>query len=256
MDQLQKISLDLIDNPKIAMRSDFDDERLDELKRSMTEHGMIEPVVLRPVAGRYEVIAGHRRTRAARLLGWPTVDAKVIEADDSKTIALRLAENCDRADVNPVDEACFIGEVMLQHKLSAEQVSEMMKRSREWVNVRLAIFEMPDYMKNHLRLEKYPIGAALWLVQIRDEKTKVYYANFAAINGVSVNGAKSWYDATHAGDPEVLAKIREAQEQGEAPVVQKIYFECALCHKRSEADEVMPVQVCKNFICQSKEEKD
>ncbi len=193
METIQKISLDLIDDPKLAMRGNFDDEKLSELMASMKELGLVEPVVLRPVGDRYEVIAGHRRTRAARLLNWPNIEAKTIEADDATTLAMRLAENSDRADVNVVDEACFISEIILKYHYTVEQIAKAMRKSGHWIEVRLEIGTMPDYMQEHLRFGKYAIGAALWLNKIKNESTKKYYAFYAAINGVSITGAEKWY---------------------------------------------------------------
>src|SRR3990167_2975329 len=174
MEPLQKIPIDKIDDPYLAMRSEMDGLDMDELKASLRINGLIEPIIVRLLGERYEIIAGHRRTRAARLLGWAVIDSIVRVANDEETLSLRLAENADRTDVNIVDEACFIGEIMLRHKFTDEAVAEKMRRSVDWVKTRLAIFQMPKYMQEHLRLGMYSMGAALWIAKLEPETKRMY----------------------------------------------------------------------------------
>lgn len=193
MDQLQNLSLDLIDSPKLAMRAELDDEEMVELMASMKEFGLLEPIVVRKIEDRFEIIAGDRRTRAARLLGWPHIEAKIMVANEEEVLVLRLTENLQRKDIDPVDEACYIGEIMLKHKKTAEEMSTLLRRTQDWIDTRIEVFEMPDYIQVHLKQKKYPLGAALWINRIENESTKRYYANWAAVNGCTVAFAHRWY---------------------------------------------------------------
>ncbi len=243
MAEITLISLDLIDDPVIAMRTELDDEQLDELMASMKSEGLIEPVVLRPVGDRYEVIAGHRRTRAARLLNWPNVEAKIISATDDQTFAMRVAENLTRKDLDPVDEAQFLGETMLKYKKTDEELAYMINRRIEWVRERLEVFNMPDYIQAHLKLKKYPLGAALWIARITNENTRCTYANWAAVNGVSVQGAKRWHDLERAGDNRQPIKVEEIMDQNSgAPRVRNV-VPCAKCGRDAYMDESLSVWV-------------
>jgi ParB family chromosome partitioning protein len=190
--KVQKISLDLIDDPKIAIRSETDDESIDELMHDMREVGLIQPVVVRPIDNRFEVIAGHRRTRAARLLGWPTIEAKIVEVDDNMAFSMRVIENISRKDVDPVDEACFINEIMNRYKKSIDEIAQMVKRSRGWVEQRLNIFNMPAYLQEHLHYKKISLGVALALNKIIDEKDKRYYSDYAATQGAGIAIVNRW----------------------------------------------------------------
>ncbi len=244
-----KISLDLIDDPYIAMRSNLDDEQMDELKASMREHGLIEPVVLRKLGDRYEIIAGHRRSRAARLLGWATIEAKIMQADDRTALSLRLAENSDRADVNPVDEAVFIGDIMLKHNLTPQQIAEMMKRSISWIENRLAIFEMPDYMQDHVRTGRYSVGAALWIAKIRKEDTRKYYAHFAALNGVSIAGAQKWYLDLEAENFELNATTEQVSDGNISAPKFVTYVNCERCGEKEDIMKLRNVFVHSQGEC-------
>lgn len=237
------ISLDLIDDPKIAMRSDVDADEIDELKASMAKDGLLQPIVVRTVGERFEIVAGHRRTRAARLLQWPMIEAKVVVADDNLTLALRLTENLQRHNVDPVDEACFIAESMTANNLSVEQVCEILGRSKAWVEERLEVFSMPDYLQIPLKQKKIPLGAALWIGRIENEETKRQYATWAAVNGVSVAGAKMWYEnlkATNFVMPTTEVEIRD--DGGQVQQIRKV-ITCAACGNDCYLDEANSVWV-------------
>jgi len=237
MATLADISLDLVDDPEIQMRSELDTAELDELMTSMREVGLIEPVVLNKKGDRFEVIAGHRRVRAARLLQWPVISAKVEEMGDEQALALRIAENLTRTDVDPVDEATFVGEVMLRYKKSEREVAELLKRSVQWVKDRLEIFQMPPSIQQHLKYKKYPLGAAYWLMQIPTENEREYYANWAAIYSVSVAGAKQWALLARARrTPFVAGEVEIRDERGVVQVVRKV-VSCGICRKDVFLDE-------------------
>jgi len=249
MSTIQKISLDFIDDPMLAMRSDVDADNIEELMSDMTKVGLIEPIVVRPRGERFEVIAGHRRTRAARLLGWPEIEAKIVEADDDKALQMRLIENLSRHDVDPVDEASFIGEIILKYHYSENQISEKMHRSLQWVKDRMEVFELPDYIKQHLKLKKYPLGAGLWIGRIKNENAKIAHANWAAANGVSVAGAKCWHDMVLSSSENFNFQNIEIKDEGGQ--VQKIrtVTKCSACGGGLFLDEADSVFVHRNLKC-------
>lgn len=242
-----KVPLDLIEDPFIAMRSQTDDGDLDELMSSMREIGLVEPIVLRKVGDRYEVIAGHRRTRAARLLGWSVIEAKIVEANDEAAIAMRLAENISRKDVDPVDQACFIGEVMTRYNKTPDEMAKMLHHSHEWVNERIEVFNMPDYLQQFLRERRLPLGAALWINRIENERTRHYYAFWAAQNGASVAAAKAWHDQLAARSFEFHPDEQITIDPQTQTQRVRASTKCHLCGKDvflDEADNVFIHRVC------------
>lgn len=236
---VRDISLDLIDDPVVAMRENIDDEQMDELMVSMREIGLIQAITLNKVGDRYEVIAGHRRSRAARLLGWVSIKAEVLEVDSDTAFSMRIAENLIRKDVDPVDEASFVGEIMLKFHKSEAEVAKLLKRSEQWVADRVAVFEMPEYIQVHLKQKRYPLGAALWLARIPNENTRTTYANWAGANGVSVAGAKQWYDLEMARPEPFVAGEVVIQDNPGAPQVIRKTTKCAICKKDVFLDEAI-----------------
>ena len=249
MNEIKNVSLDLIDDPMLAMRSDVDADNIEELMSDMQKVGLIEPIVVRPTGARFEVIAGHRRSRAARLLGWPTIEAKIVEADDDKALQMRLIENLSRHDVDPVDEASFIGEIILKYHYTIEQIAEKMHRSLQWVKDRMEVFELPDYIKHHLKLKKYPLGAALWLGRIKNENAKIAHANWAAVNGVSVLGAKCWHDMILSSTANFNFQNIEIKDEGGQVQRVRSVIPCSACGKDVFLDEADSVFVHKSLKC-------
>lgn len=190
---VKQISLDLIDAPAIAMRTDVDGDDIQTLMQDMQEVGLIEPIVVRRRGDRYEIVAGHRRSRAARLLGWGTIEAKIIDATDEETLSMRLIENLSRHEVDPVDEAIYIGEIAQTHKMEPREIAEKLHRSEDWVLKRLEVFHMPDYLQDALKYKQIPLGAALWLNKIQDDRERRSYVVWCRVNGIKEAQAKQWY---------------------------------------------------------------
>ncbi len=225
----QFISLDLIDAPKIAMRTNVDGDDMENLMSSMRDIGLLEPIVARAVGERYEVIAGHRRLRAAKHLKWPTIEAKILVATDDECFVMRLAENLSRHDVDPVDEATYIGEIMLEKKMEAAQVAALLKRRVEWVEERLEVFHMPDYLQGYVKQKRVPLGAALWLNRIGNEKLRLHYSHWAGQHGVSVRGAKYWHDMWRAQPDVSNIATTDIKDEGGAIVRQAPTVICERC---------------------------
>jgi ParB family chromosome partitioning protein len=184
------IEISLIDDPERAMRSDLTEEGLKDLAESIRENGVIEPIVVRPRGNRYEVIAGHRRLAASWLAHRATIPCIIRDADDKETTILRVHENLIREDVNPVDEAKFIARTIRELGIGVDEFARMIHRSESYVMDRLAIDEMPEYMKEALSQGTLKLGAALALAQIEDEDTRYRWTLAAIRDGMSVRAAE------------------------------------------------------------------
>lgn len=126
-------------------RKNFDEEALETLAGSISQHGLIQPIVVRKGdAGFYEIIAGERRWRAAKLAGLTEVPVTVIEADDRKTAELSLIENIQREDLNPVEEARAYRALIDEYGLTQEEVAERISKSRSAVTNTLRLLDLPE----------------------------------------------------------------------------------------------------------------
>ncbi len=234
MTDIQNISLDLVDNPGIAMRSQHGEAGLDELASSIREIGIMQPVTLRAKAGRYEIIAGHRRCRAAKLAGLATVPAVLLEATDEDTERLKIHENLYREDINPVDEARYVCALIDKFGYTPDQMAKLFHKSREYVQSRFELMQYPDYLRDAVEQDKIGLTAAKWLFSITDERTRHDYTNFAVIGGITAKRAEAWFQSWKAGqapaDPTAIA-LASSSVPGEIP---KLVAPCILCGSPDE----------------------
>ena len=125
-------------------RKSFDQEKLEELADSIRQHGVIQPLTVRKLAsGYYQIIAGERRWRAARLAGLEEIPAVIIEADDRKAMELAMIENLQREDLNPAEEARGYQTLMEEYGLTQEQVAQQMGKSRPAITNTLRLLALP-----------------------------------------------------------------------------------------------------------------
>jgi ParB family chromosome partitioning protein len=247
--QVLEIPLHLIDEPKLAMRSDVDGDDIQQLVSDIKAVGLMQPINVRPVGDRYEVIAGHRRTRAHKILGWPTIKAIITDAGDDEAFTMRTIENLSRHDVNPVDEATYIGTMMTEHNKTIEQIAELVHRSRDWVTQRLDVFNMPDYLQDHIRTKRVSLGVALELNKIENDEQKRSLVSFAAVNGCTIPQAKRWVldvQSQISSAPRPAEHIAGAV--GEMPV-HIMLVRCARCGEQIPLEEAVSVWVHRGTEC-------
>jgi ParB family chromosome partitioning protein len=144
-DELRRLPIELIAPSPRQPRSSFDEETLVALSDSIKTRGVLQPVLVRPVVGgRYELIAGERRWRAARLAGLETIPAVIRSNDDAASIEIALIENMAREDLNPVDEARACAALVEELGLTREDVGLRVGRSRVAVSNLIRLLDLPD----------------------------------------------------------------------------------------------------------------
>lgn len=238
-EQIQKISLDSIDAPKTAMRSEVHDEGIEELASSIKSIGLLQPILVRPVGKRYEIIAGHRRVTAARLAGLVTIASIVRTPSDSETTVFQLHENLLRRDVNPIDEAIFLAAVMKAQDLDVKKIAEVTRRSTEYIASRLAILGYPDYLIEAIGEKQIALGAAEYLAKITNEQVRKNYVHYAVSGGISVKRAIAWYESWRLGQVRAnpMDIVEPDAETGEEREVHKEF--CIICQTHDVPGEMM-----------------
>lgn len=191
-DSIYEIFTDQIDDPKDAMRTDLDRDGLFDLAENIKQNGLINPITVRKVGTRFEVVAGHRRLSACKIAGKIKIPCVVRELDDKQTFEVMAAENLERADVDPVDEAIFLLKFQQKTGKSDQEVADSIKRSLSYVQSRLAVANMPDYMQEYLKAGELKLGVALALAQIDDERTRKMWTEIAVRDGANVRLAQHW----------------------------------------------------------------
>ncbi len=155
-------------------RQDFDEEALQALSESISLHGVVQPLAVREMAsGYYQIIAGERRWRAARLAGLSEVPVVVVEADDKATMELALIENLQRQDLNPVEEALGYKTLMETYGLTQETVAQQVGKSRPAIANALRLLALEPEVLEMLRSGKLSAGHARALLSLHNRKKQL-----------------------------------------------------------------------------------
>ena len=172
-------------------RQDFDEVELQSLSDSIAEHGVVQPLTVRQLeSGYYQIIAGERRWRAARMAGLSEVPAVIIEADDKKTMELALIENLQRQDLNPVEEAMGYRSLMDDYGLSQEETAARVGKSRPAVANALRLLNLCPDILDKLRTGELTAGHARALLALKSEKKQLEAAQKIIALGLSVRQAE------------------------------------------------------------------
>ena len=174
----QDISVDSIDGNPFQPRTNFDEQAMEELAASIRKLGIVQPLTVRETGGgRFQLIAGERRLRAARLAGLTHVPAYIRTADDQAMLELALVENIQREDLDAVEVAISFQRLLEECKLTQEQLSERVGKQRSTVANYMRLLKLPAEIQLGIRNKHVTMGHARTLVNIDDPKKQiaVYY---------------------------------------------------------------------------------
>ena len=181
-----EIRISEIEPNKNQPRKNFDETALAELADSISEHGLLQPILVRPTpSGRYQIVAGERRWRACRKAGLKTVKAQVRDFSDEEVMEIALIENLQRENLNPLEEAEGYSELIKQFGLTQEQAAARVNKSRRYVANSLRILQLDNKSLAALKDGKISLGHAKALLSIEDAALRSE-ALKAAVGGATV----------------------------------------------------------------------
>ncbi len=168
-------------------RKHFSTETIANLADSIREHGILQPILVRPMAsGGYQIVAGERRWRAARMLGLDEVPVNIKELSDAETMQIAIIENLQRENLNPVEEAKGYQELIEKYGMTQERVGKLVGKSRSAVANAIRILSLPEKILKLLENGDLSAGHAKALLTYDDDEMKVAIANRAAGGGMTV----------------------------------------------------------------------
>ena len=172
-------------------RKTFDEEALAGLASSISAHGLLQPILVRPLPNdRYQIVAGERRWRAARLAGLSDVPVGIMEADDKKAMELALIENLQRQDLNPLEEALGYQTLMNEYGLTQEEAAGRVGKSRPAVANALRLLGLCPEVQERVRKGELSAGHARAILQLKSEKKQQEAAQKIVALGLSVRQAE------------------------------------------------------------------
>ena len=184
---VEKIKTSLIDPKSGQPRRTFDPDALTELAESISTHGVLQPILVRETGnGRFQIIAGERRWRAAKQAGLTEIPAVVLDRDDLAVAEIALVENLQREDLNPIEEAGAFRSLSEEFGLTQEELSRRVGKSRSYIANATRLIELPDEVKDLVSAGKLSAGHARTLLGLRDRAMIAPLAKQCVAAGISV----------------------------------------------------------------------
>lgn len=212
------ISTDAISGNPWQPRQDFDEESLKSLAESIKKDGLLSPVVVRKKEdNRYELIAGERRYRAAKLAGLLLIPAIVVDYDDRKAAEMALVENLQREDLNPVEEGLAYQKLMETYGLTQEEVADKVGRSRPYVANLVRLLDLPGEVLDFLKKKEITPGQARPLLTLKSEAEKTALARRIVKEGLSARAVEELIRGKKPAKPkkeiQISGYVKELQDK-------------------------------------------
>ena len=216
-DALKTVPVDLLQRGQYQPRVDMRQDSLDELAQSIRAQGVVQPIVVRPVGTtggpgqRYEIVAGERRWRAARLAGLETIPAVVRNVDELELLEVGIIENVQRADLNPIEEAEAYEALMNRFGRTQESLASSVGKSRVHITNTLRLLQLPEAARAYVREGKVTAGHARAALGASDPEAVI---EMAAARGLSVREVEALVKgARDGGSPETKTAKARAPEK-------------------------------------------
>jgi len=244
-----KISLSKIDLPERDLRASVDEDALDELAASLRDHGQLQPIGVRPKADeRFEVVFGSRRTRAAVLNAWETIEASIVEEHGNQTTAAsKLIENVQRLDMTPIEEAYGLADLIGDGQADIRQLQRQTGKGREWIRTRLELIDLPEDLQGAIQAGMIGIGVARAFGKIQNAEVREMYVKSAIENGCTAEQAVVWAGNAQFAESGIITMDQiERQQSLDTPPPQVVdqQYHCFICAHLQSWRNVNTLVVC------------
>ena len=186
-----EVAVEAIENNPYQPRKTFDDDDLAALSNSIRTHGVLQPLVVRQVGDKFQLIAGERRLRAARTVGLAAVPVRVVDFNDQQTVEAALIENIQRADLNPVEKAHGFADYLARFQMTHEQLAQRLGLARSTITNLVALLDLPAEIQNAVRVGQLTLGHAKLLKGVADREKLVALSKEIIARGLSVHATEA-----------------------------------------------------------------
>ncbi len=221
-DRIENIALEQLQPSPYQPRRHFDETALAELAESLKRHGVIQPLVVTPLKnGRYTLIAGERRWRAAQIAGLPSVPAIIRTTQELEQLEIALIENVQRVDLSPLEQAVSIERLHEQFSLSYDEIAKRLGKANSTVNNTVRLLRLPEAARDALAAGKISEGHSRSILALKgDDERQAYLLKTIIEQGWSVRQAERFVTSVKAGVREV--KQAHARTETETPLTKKL----------------------------------
>ena len=207
---VKTIALDRIEPNPNQPRTIFDEAALQELANSIREHGVLQPILVRPLGeNRYQLVAGERRWRASREAGLTSIQALVEEIDDDTALEIAIIENLQREDLSPLEEATMYDRMIHEHGYSIRKLADKLGKDKGYLENRLRLADAPDEIRELVSLRKDTLSHAYELLKVDDPKKRRKLALQVAAGELSLVKLRERIEGRR---PRALAEVDELDD--------------------------------------------
>ncbi len=185
-----QVQVDAIDQNPFQPRKTFDDDEISSLSATIKEHGILQPLVVRQVGDRFQLVAGERRLRAARVAGLHRVPVTVVDFNDQQALEAALVENIHRADLNPIEKAQGFREYLGRFQMTHEQLAGRLGLARSTVTNLVSLLDLPPEVQDAVRVGQLSTGHAKLLKGVDDRDRQVALCREIVARGLSVHATE------------------------------------------------------------------
>ena len=222
---VRMVPLDRIESNPEQPRLAFNQETLDELAASIREHGVLQPILVRPRGpNRYQLIAGERRWRASRIAGVETIPALIEDIDDDTALEISIIENLQREDISPLDEAAMYDRMLREHGYSIRKLAEKLGKDKGYLENRLRLADAPVEIRELVSLRKDTLSHAYELMKVEDPKKRRRLAEQVARGELTLVKLRDKIEGRRSR-PAAIAEADEDLGGAEAPAEPETWVE-------------------------------
>jgi ParB family chromosome partitioning protein len=195
--KLAEVPVEVIEENPYQPRKTFDDDELASLCESIRTHGVLQPLVVRQVGERFQLIAGERRLRAARAAGMAAVPVSVVDFNDQQVLEAALVENIQRSDLNPIEKAQGFKDYLTRYHMTHEQLAGRLGLGRPTITNLVALLDLPAELQDAVRVGQLSTGHAKVLKGITDPARQVAVGKEIMARGLSVHATEAYVKQMH-----------------------------------------------------------
>jgi ParB/RepB/Spo0J family partition protein len=225
---VKSIALDRIEPNPDQPRTIFDEAALHELANSIREHGVLQPILVRPLGeNRYQLVAGERRWRASKEAGLATIQALVEEIDDDTALEIAIIENLQREDLSPLEEATMYDRMIHEHGYSIRKLADKLGKDKGYLENRLRLADAPEEIRELVSLRKDTLSHAYELLKVDDPKKRRRLAGQVASGELSLVKLREKIEGRRPRvvEPDLDVLVVEVIEESPAPVAEEPQWE-------------------------------
>lgn len=241
--EIKEIDIDLIDDPKVDIRGDIDVEGIEDLATSISNIGLIQPIVVFRKRSRYEVIVGHRRTMACRWAGLKKVPSIVRDVKPEEIDIMKLDENVFREEVSPVQIARYMARIMDQQRLTTMEIARYFGKTPQWANSMIRLLDTDEYTQKAVDKGELSYVSALELQKIENQDKRMLYTQAAVQGGAHTRVIRSWVQEVKAEERRDELRQQQADTQPEEEPPKAYKMKCILCGKFHPVSDLITIQV-------------